>query len=290
MFFLFLIQLKLCKKTLLNTKKIVIINKDLKSQVGGVAANGVNEFFETLITLAAYDGAREIIKKTTQKMDDGILKEAIENSLNVVAFGLVSVMLQAHQNFLISVFYKYTGIIAFLVGLKTKVANSIKSKLAAKAKNVKGAKALFFLKMFDGIFNRNVETAKVVAQVAETHFNVYNASAQHSYFGDFQVKNQALALEKEKHSAALAHYMQSALHDANILKLLTGKFTAKDKNLIKKLTGFDNIENKDIEALNHVKDFMFSFDADGNPIALTEAFVSLINTVGYYNKKSTKNP
>ena len=82
--------------------------------------------------------------------------------------------------------------------------------------------------------------------------------------------------------------MQSALHDANLMKLLTGKFTAKDKALLKKLTGFDNIENKDIEALNNVKNFMFSFDAEGNPIALTEAFVSLINTVGYYNKKSTK--
>lgn len=266
------------------------INEDLKSQIGGTAKNGVNEFFETLITLAAYDGAREIIKKTTKKMDDGILKEAIENSLNVVAFGMVNVFLRQQELALLKLFGVYNSIIAFLIGFKTKVANSIKSKLAAKAKNVKGAKALFFLKMFDGIFNRNVETAKVVSQVASSNMILYNASMQFSVYNNQYMNNNFLVLEREKHSAALAHYMQSALHDANILKLLTGKFTDKDKNLIRKLTGFDNIENKDIEALNHVKDFMFSFDADGNPIALTEAFVSLINTVGYYNKKSTKNP
>lgn len=255
---------------------------DFLSQVGGTAQNGVNEFFETLVTLAAYDGAREIIKKTTKDLDDGILKEAIENSLNVVAFGLVSVVVKQQEKFLYDVLHKYIKIILSYLGF------SKLSFLAGKLSKMKGFKFLTHLKIFNQRSKNDVLTAQVVAQVASSHVSLFGSSSSYDYFADFQVKNQALALEKEKHSAALAHYMQSALHDANLMKLLTGKFTAKDKALLKKLTGFDNIENKDIDALNNVKNFMFSFDAEGNPIALTEAFVSLINTVGYYNKKSTK--
>lgn len=263
----------------------MLINSGLSSQVGGVAENSVNEFFDTLITLAAYDGAREVIKKTTKDMQDGILKEAIENSLNVVAFGFVSIIVQKQEQIIKTLFLKYGSAIAAYLSF-----TSVKKFFISKLSKVKGFKFLTGLKIFkQRNYNEGVK-AQVLAQLASAHIQAYQVAPMYNFYGEQQLIAQNYQLEREKHSAALAHYMQSALHDANILKLLTGKFTAKDKNLIKKLTGFDNIENKDIEALNHVKDFMFSFDADGNPIALTEAFVSLINTVGYYNKKSTKNP
>ena len=67
-----------------------------------------------------------------------------------------------------------------------------------------------------------------------------------------------------------------------MFKLLTSKFTATDKEILRKITGAESI---DIEQINKVADFMWVKDDKGDIVGLSEAFMQLLNGLGYFHNK-----
>ena len=68
-----------------------------------------------------------------------------------------------------------------------------------------------------------------------------------------------------------------------MFKLLTSKFTATDKEILRKITGAESV---DIEQINKVADFMWVKDDKGDIIGLSEAFMQMLNGLGYFHNKS----
>ena len=50
----------------------------------------MSDFFETICTVLASSEVQEMISNQTKDVDNIVLKEAIESSMNVVVFGLLS--------------------------------------------------------------------------------------------------------------------------------------------------------------------------------------------------------
>ena len=67
-----------------------------------------------------------------------------------------------------------------------------------------------------------------------------------------------------------------------LFKLFSSRFTPQDKEVLRRITGSDKI---DIDALNHVADFMFVTDDSGNVLGLSEMFITMMNGLGYFNGK-----
>ena len=68
-----------------------------------------------------------------------------------------------------------------------------------------------------------------------------------------------------------------------MFKLLASKFTPTDKELLRRITGSDSI---DIEQINKVGEFMFTKDDKGDIVGLSEAFMQMLNGLGYFHNKS----
>ena len=71
-----------------------------------------------------------------------------------------------------------------------------------------------------------------------------------------------------------------------LFKLFSSRFTPQDKEVLRRITGSDKI---DIDALNHVADFMFVTDSAGNILGLSEMFITMLNGLGYFNGKDKKH-
>jgi len=134
-----------------------------------------------------------------------------------------------------------------VIALISPLGRYAKSKLG----KIKGAKLNRMLGFLTGNFSDRVGVAQHILETKNQEFNYAKAKVDNI--------NQTL-----------------------LFKLFSSRFTPQDKEVLRRITGSDKI---DIDALNHVADFMFVTDSAGNILGLSEMFITMLNGLGYFNGK-----
>lgn len=248
---------------------------DKSAKIGTqILTRGVEEFFEDLVYNAAYS---EVMKKMNSALDekDSYINQAFKSAGSVIISGALMYYLQKQEQVIHSIIYKVEGIVAFLLF-------SLGSKLKNRVQGVKGRKLKNFLGFFFNGYTTNQKTAEIVVGVGNMIHTGQMASntANQKLQSYNEQKNQLIAIQNQR-----LNYVRSKISTINetlLFKLFTAKFTEKDKELIRKITGNPDIN---IDDLNKVSEFMFVKDSNGNIIGLAEQFMMLINALGYFQNK-----
>lgn len=113
-------------------------------------------------------------------------------------------------------------------------------------------------------------------------FNSRQSGSQYYHRASYiqQQKNQLIATKNQQ--LAYAKAKADSFNQTLMFKLLTSKFTATDKELLRKITGSSSI---DIDKINEVANFMWVKDDKGDIVGLSEAFMQMLNGLGYFHNK-----
>ena len=246
-----------------------------------IGKNSAEEFFETILYMTAYNEARQVISEYTKDIDNPVLKEAVESSMNVLVFGAVMHMVKKQEEMVAWIFDKADIALVLL----TRQAR----KLLDKVRGYKGSKLSRLLNFMQGNNQENLMTAQIVA----THSGFKsNARIQSKYSTNpigayqMQVDTKNSLYQRENLHMQFGNAMASRYNETLLFKLFTKSFTSQDELLIKKILGRDTGAVLNVEDLNQVADFLFVKDTEGKIMGLSEAFYSLINGLGYMHNKA----
>lgn len=250
--------------------------------VNQIGKNSAEEFFETIIYMTAYNEARQYIREYTKDIDSPVLKEAIEGSMNVLVFGMVFKLIQMQEGLIDKIFNVASSLCVVLLV-------NPKNKIISKLKKIKGFKLFKRFNLFGDTMQERALIAQVVSDMAGNHLrgrSVVNTSSNNK-LSTFEMVNQQknTVYNREKLHLDLGNAMASRYSETLLFKLLTKSFTSKDELLIKKILGRDTASSLNIDDLNQVADFMYSTDSNGNPVGLSEAFMDLVNGLGFLHNK-----
>jgi len=235
---------------------------------------GVEEIFEDLTYNVAYD---VVLKKLKDNgMSDGILKDAIDSGITIMFSSALMLYMQKQEALL-------QKIVDSAIALLVVVLNPLSSKVKGLARKFfKGAKAGIISKFLGVSTEARVGYAQVVTTGANAMFNSRQTESQFFHRASYiqQQKNQLIATKDQQ--LAYAKAKADSFNQTLMFKLLTSKFTATDKELLRKITGSSSI---DIEQINKVADFMWVKDDKGDIVGLSEAFMQMLNGLGYFHNK-----
>jgi hypothetical protein len=251
----------------------------MAGQVKQIGQNTAEEFFETILYMTAYQETRTIMQEYTKDIDSPILKEAIESAMSVAVFGAVFYAVQKQEQIIAKLFDLAEALFLILI---------VKGRsLAGKLKGKKGTKLFRLMSWIEGNRRDNIAEAQMIA----THVGLKNVS--HSTNGNsskgaggyqMQMDTKNSLYQRENLHMNFGNAMASRYNQTLLFKLFTKSFTAQDELLIKKILGRETGAAVSIEDLNQVGDFLFVKDTNGKVTGLSEAFLQLVNTLGYVNK------
>lgn len=247
--------------------------------LGNVGQNSAEEFFETIIYHTAYNEAREQISSITKDIDNDVLKDAIEGSLNVLAMGMIFMLIRKQEDFIQGVFNTAKGLIIIILG------SSYAQKMKNKLSNIKGFKLFKKLELFKSSYSDRVQTARLVMEGANGHFNAEKTSQNEGNLVSTTIQTKEHLINKERLHMEVGSTMAQRYNETLLFKLFTKSFTASDETLIKKILGRDTGAQINIADINKVADFMFVTDTDGRISGLSEQMFSLINGLGYVHNR-----
>ena len=75
--------------------------------------------------------------------------------------------------------------------------------------------------------------------------------------------------------------MASRYSDTLLFRLLTSSFTENDREILRRILGRNSVSNLDVDDLNRIGEFIYARDGEGHIVGLSEAFLSLVNGLGY---------
>lgn len=235
---------------------------------------GVEEIFEDLTYNVAYNEVLTRLKDNG--MDDGILKDAIDSGITIMFSSALMLYMQKQEALLQKI---VDGVVALLVV----VLNPLTSKVKGLARKFfKGAKAGIISNFLGVSTEARVGYSQVVVDGANAMFNARQTESQFYQRAGYvqQQKNQLIATKDQQ--LAYAKAKADSFNQTLMFKLLTSKFTATDKELLRKITGSSSI---DIDQINKVADFMWVKDDKGDIVGLSEAFMQMLNGLGYFHNK-----
>ena len=249
------------------------MSKD-NSQAMRILNLGVEEIFEDLTYNVAYD---VVLKKLKDNgMDDGILKDAIESGITIMFSSAFMLYIQKQEE----VIHKILGVVVSLLGV---ILNPFASKVKGLARKFfKGAKAGIISKFLGVSAEARVGYANLVVNGTNAVFNSSQSSSQNNGYVSNIIKQKEALLHSKDQQLAYAKAKADSFNQTLMFKLLTSKFTATDKELLRKITGSSSI---DIEQINKVADFMWVKDDKGDIVGLSEAFMQMLNGLGYFHNK-----
>ncbi len=238
--------------------------------LNNIGQNAVEEFFEELLYAVGYQEARNQVKNITKDVDNEVVREALESAMNVLVMGVLFLIIQKQEQYIEKIFNWVYGIVtALVISSRTRVLN--------KLKRLKGVKLLRKLDFFSK--NDNVDVAKLSVDLASLHFRGQGLSSGSSNVLSSVINQKKYLIDKEKFHLQAGEAFSGRYSQTLLFKLFTKKFTYGDKEVLKKILGRDT--EVDVDDINKVADFMFVYDSNGNPVGLTEAFIDLLNGLGY---------
>ncbi len=247
--------------------------------IGQIGENSVTEFFEEITYQVGYDEARTQIQGFTKDIDNDILKEALESSMNVLVMGLMMLFIRNQEEFIQRLFTLAKGLIVIILASDT--IQSYKNKLS----NLKGFK---FLKKFDSFkksYADRVATAQLVIDGTNNHLQAEATTQNETNGYNTVLAQKEHMVNKERLHMELASSMASRYNESLLFKMFTKSFTLNDKLMIKKILGRDTSAELNIDELNQVADFLYVKDSTGKVTGLSEQFLTMINGLGYVHNK-----
>ena len=235
---------------------------------------GVEEIFEDLTYNVAYNEVLTRLKDNG--MSDGILKDAIDSGITIMFSSALMIYMQKQEALL-------QKIVDSAIALLVVVLNPLTSKVKGLARKFfKGAKAGIISNFLGVSTEARVGYSQVVVNGANAMFNRKQYEGQCFSHSNFVNQSKANILHSKDQQLAYAKAKADSFNQTLMFKLLTSKFTATDKELLRKITGSSSI---DIEQINKVADFMWVKDDKGNIVGLSEAFMQMLNGLGYFHNK-----
>lgn len=235
---------------------------------------GVDEMFEDLTYNVAYD---VILKKLKDNgMDDGILKQAIDSGITIMFSSALMLYIQKQEDIIRKILDIVVGFLGLiLTPLLVKGTNLFK-------KFAKGVKLGIFSKIFGISAQERIQYAHLAVNMSNSAFNSQQSANQYYHRADNSLKQRDLVLHSKDQQLNYAKAKAETFNQTLMFKLLTSKFTATDKEILRKITGAESI---DIEQINKVADFMWVKDDKGDIVGLSEAFMQMLNGLGYFHNK-----
>ncbi|WP_107695695.1 hypothetical protein [Campylobacter concisus] len=250
---------------------------DKRSEAGRILKLGIDEMFEDLTYSVAYDQVLSKLKNSG--MDDGILKDAINSGVTIMFSAALVKYIQLQE----SVVNKIMSIVyAGVVALLSPLGRYAKNKLS----NIKGVKLNRMLGFLTGNFSDRIGVAKVFVECGNQIINTNNSNSSALQNVNTVINQRQHILETKNQEFNYAKAKVDNINQTLLFKLFSSRFTPQDKEILRRITGSDKI---DIDALNHVADFMFVTDDAGNVLGLSEMFITMMNGLGYFNGKVKKN-
>lgn len=241
--------------------------------IQSIGQNTAQEFFETLIYLTAYEEARSLISNYTKDIDNPILKEAMEDALNVLAFGLVYELIRVEEYFIDRVFAIAGSLVAFLL-----------SPFRGRKFGGKGVKGLLSRFLFRYSDSDRIQLANLVVNqtgnLLNARSNQYQSSLLYQNYNDTKLR----IYERERLHFQVADAYSKNYLNTLMFKLFTKTFSQNDEVILKKILGRDSIGNLSVDDINRISDFMFVKDSSGKVVGLTEAFLEILNGLGYVKR------
>lgn len=236
---------------------------------------GIDEMFEDLTYNVAYN---EVLRRLKNNgMDDGVLKDAINSGISIMFSSALMLYIQKQEELLASITSKA---LALLVA----ILNPLTAKVKGLARKFfKGAKAGMISNFLGVSTEARVGYANVVVTGANALFNRKQSESQFFYRADNVIKNKEHILNTKDQQLAYAKAKADNFNQTLLFKILTSKFTAADKEIIRKITG--GSAEVDIDKLNKIAEFMYVTDSAGNITGLSEQFLTMLNGLGYLNGK-----
>lgn len=235
---------------------------------------GVEEIFEDLTYNVAYNEVLTRLKDNG--MSDGILKDAIDSGITIMFSSALMIYMQKQEALL-------QKIVDSVIALLVVVLNPLTSKVKGLARKFfKGAKAGIISNFLGVSTEARVGYSQVVVNGANSMFNRKQYEGQCFSHSNFVNQSKANLLHSKDQQLAYAKAKADSFNQTLMFKLLTSKFTATDKELLRKITGSSSI---DIEQINKVADFMWVKDDKGDIVGLSEAFMQMLNGLGYFHNK-----
>lgn len=251
--------------------------------VSNLGTNFAEEFFETIITMVGYEESKKIIHEFTKDIENPIIKEAIESSMNVLVFGVIMYAVRAQEAIVAKIFDKAELFFGLLL------INPAKRALA-KYRNLKGVKLLRKMGFFQSSNQENLMTAQIVAthQGLKGNAQSFSQMSQNSKTSDTinlvtDTKNSLY--NREQLHMNMGNNMASRYNETLLFKLFTKSFTKNDEMLLKKILGRDSTSLLNAEDVNQIADFLFVKDSNGKLVGLSEACYQLVNGLGYLHNK-----
>jgi len=245
--------------------------------LSSIGSNATEEFFETILYGTAYSEAQNQIKNVTKDVDDDLLQDAIQSSMNILASGVMMILLRKQEQLIDTIFDKTKIIVLALVG--TDFFDKAKNRL----KRFKGIKLLKRMGFISSQKTDRIAVANVVATIGVGQTNAVNTKNSSLDIQKNTLTQKKYILEKERHQFAVGSEKAKSYQQTLLFKLFTKNFTDNDKSIIKKIVG-SNSAQIDIESMNKVADFMFVTDNNGEITGLSEQMFQLLNGMGYVHK------
>ena len=235
---------------------------------------GVEEIFEDLTYNVAYN---EVLKRLKDNgMSDGVLKDAIDSGITIMFSSALMLYIQKQEEILQKIVNVAAGLFVSAVSPISRVAKGLLSKFK------KGVKAGMISKIIGVSTEARVGFANSVATGANAVFNSRQSGSQYYHRATISMQQRELLMHSKDQQLAYAKAKADSFNQTLMFKLLTSKFTATDKELLRKITGSSSI---DIEQINKVADFMWVKDDKGDIVGLSEAFMQMLNGLGYFHNK-----
>lgn len=235
---------------------------------------GIDEMFEDLTYNVAYNEV--LTKLKANSMEDGALKDAINSGINIMFSSALMLYISKQEKFIDTIITSVWSAVSVCILALRNQAKSLFRKF------FKGRKATMFSKIFDtstsdriGYSQLAISGGSMIMQSSQSSSDFYNRSS-----AIFQQKQILLQTKDQQLNYAKAKV--DSINQTLLFKLFTSKFTEKDKELLRKITGSSNI---DVEQINKVASFMFVTDSNGNITGLSEQFMSMLNGLGYLSGK-----
>lgn len=236
---------------------------------------GIDEMFEDLTYNVAYN---EVLQRLRANgMDDGILKEAINSGITIMFSSALMLYIQKQEAIIGKIL---TAVIALLGVILNPLTGKV---LGLLNKFKKGVKLGIFAKIFGYSVQERVGVAQIVVDGANSTFNAQQSANQYYNRADGALKQREIIMHSKDQQLAYAKAKAESFNQTLLFKILTSKFTANDKEILRRITGGTAI---DIESLNKVAEFMYVKDDSGNITGLSEQFMTMLNGLGYFNNKT----
>jgi len=238
-----------------------------------IGQNSAEEFFETLIYMVAYDEARKMISEFTEGIENPYLKEAVDSAMNVAIFGGIFMIIQYEEQILEKVFNIASSLISTLILLP--------KKGLSKLRVLKGRKLSIISKIIGNLNDDAVNKANVITNQLGNFIAGRNNQYQSMNLIEGSQLIRKSVFQKEELNLRLGNAMASRYNETLIFKLLTSSFSANDKTILKKILGTYDPDKIDVNDLNKIASFMFVKDDEGKIVGLSQAFLELVNGLGY---------